>query len=153
MARLGGLTVVLVVGATWRLTLLVVADRITERPRRWLERTGHRTATYVLTPTTDAGYRLWLVRCECRWISDPEHATTNQADADRAWSGHRARTATEGWRYVLTCPWCASWWLGLLVVASALTVGDTTAWQAVAVVLTGSAVTGLLSSLASPGEG
>jgi hypothetical protein len=52
--------------------------------------------------------------------------------------------------YLLSCPWCASIWLGPLVIGTGLAWGDGWFWQLGAGTLTASAVAGWLSSFASP---
>lgn len=95
---LGLLTVLVVVLATYRLTLLIVADNITKRPRRWL--------------------------------------------VDRAPSSRLA--------YFITCPWCTSWWIAILVTWSAMAWGNGWGWQLPAVAMAASGATGFLASYASP---
>jgi len=92
------LTWVLAVGATWRCTLLIVADEIV-RPRR-------------------------------EWAED--------------------RVGTAWFSYLISCPWCMSIWVAPLVVGSGLAWGNGWGWQLATGALTASAVTGFLSSFASP---
>lgn len=92
---------------TYRLTLLVTADEITERPRAWLI---------------------------------------------RAIEGRRKRRKKPKAVYLLSCPWCASFWVSLPVVASALEWGHDYWWLLAAGSLSASAVTGFLASYASPGD-
>lgn len=52
--------------------------------------------------------------------------------------------------YGLTCPWCASVWAAVPVVASGLAWSPGWGWQLAAGALAASAVTGFVSSFASP---
>lgn len=69
------LIVVLLIGATIRLTRLVTTDVILERPRAWIE-----------------------------------------------------RRLNDKLRYLIRCPWCASWWIGLAVFAFGWYGPDAAAW-------------------------
>lgn len=95
------LTVVLMCLATYRLSLLVVADEITEPARDW-----------ILDRVKPTG-----------------------------------RLAT-----LLTCPWCVSAYVGLMVVWTGWNYADRAWWAIPAMTLSASAVTGFLATFASPGD-
>jgi len=61
----------------------------------------------------------------------------------RRWDGGRLE-------YLLSCPWCASVWVGPVVIGSGMAWGDGWAWQLGAGTLGFSALTGWLSAFASP---
>jgi hypothetical protein len=99
------LTVALICLATHRLTILVVEDRITARPRAYLQR------------RTESTY-------------ERRTGTVN----DQEWQSAVA--------YLLSCPWCASIWIGAAVTA--VTAYFTSVPSPVLVWLAASSVTGLL---------
>lgn len=52
--------------------------------------------------------------------------------------------------YLITCPWCSSLHLSILVVWTGLLWSETTWWQLGAGALAASGVTGILANIASP---
>ena len=66
----------------------------------------------------------------------------------RNWAADRIDT--DWFSYWISCNWCSSWWAGIVVVGSGLAWGNGWGWQLAAGALTASAVTGFLSSFASP---
>lgn len=87
------LLVFLLIGATVRLTRLVTADVILEKPRAWVE-----------------------------------------------------RRVGEKLEYLIRCPWCASWWVGLVVFLLGWYAPDTIVWI-VSGALTASLVAGWVATL------
>lgn len=137
----------------YRLTLLVVADVITEPIRdrlvqRWTV-IVHRPVEYVSTSTGE--WRSWECSCGETW-SDAEHPTDNLGG--RYWYDQHYRDAPKErdskLATLITCPWCASMWLAGPVVASAIWWGDGRGWLLAAGTLAASAVTGFLATFASP---
>ena len=107
--------------ATYRLSLLVTHDTLTERPMAalvgWLLRRKHPDS-----PTT-MGQRDVLER----------------RAMDLPWSVK-----------LLDCPWCVSFWLGLAVFGTGWEWGGDWYWMVPAGALAASAVAGLLTDLAHP---
>lgn len=136
--------------AVYRLTLLVVADKITEAARWWAIGLGHR-----LTLTRPSGAVEGT--CSCGWSTRSiivggvgkgwPLATANVEDDHHA---HVAAQVADGWRYLLTCPWCASVWLAGPAVASGLAWSTGWGWQLAAGALAVSGVTGFLARYAAP---
>lgn len=145
-------TLVLAVLAVWSITQLATRDTITARPRRWVRQWVRAAGHEVEASMSQAA-------CRCGWVavntdsrilvSDPDELTGTPREAihltDKATPQSVARSLrdlgdehvdlarardTGGYLYTLvTCPWCVSLYIALLVVASALAWGDGWGWQ------------------------
>jgi hypothetical protein len=113
--------------ATYRIVLLFTHDTITERPVkamwRWLQVRKHPDAP------GDAG-ATWTTKQEAVLLQ-------------RAQDPHVLVKLTE-------CPWCVSFWVGVLVVGSGWLWGDRWWWFVPAGALAASAAAGVLTDLAHP---
>lgn len=67
----------------------------------------------------------------------------------REWLLGRLRPEGQ-WATLLQCPWCVSWWVGLVVCGTGWAFGDRVWWFVPAWALAASAVTGALATHASP---
>jgi hypothetical protein len=141
--------------ATYSLTLLLIFDHVTEPLRAWLRRRGHdldiKPGRQVTTEhkVDIYGNELLYGRCSCgTHLGTAWDRETMEALHDV----HVAQANTGGWRYLIGCPWCASAWIALPVVGSALAWGDGWGWQLPAGVIGLRAATGLLASIAHPPE-
>lgn len=129
---------VLVAGATARLTRLITTDRVPFGPlRAWTMRRPDRTQP---VPTKA---RLRRVRRLLRWIGNhrPIRPLRNRIDALRGSHG----ILDDG----IHCNWCVSVWTAAGLVAAALIVGHTLWFQAACLVLLLSWVTGAINGLAN----
>lgn len=137
----------------YRLTLLVVADKLTA-PLRW-RLIGHGHALR-LTPWSSAKGKNVGASCECgNWTVAYASGVRDDEVDDLLVEPHRAHVALlprdlGGWRYLLTCPWCASIYVAGPVVASGLAWSTGWGWQLTAGALAASAVTGFLARFAAP---
>jgi hypothetical protein len=145
--------------ATYRLTMLIVADELTEPWReRLLDRYIHPTHELTTRPdaqepqyVTGSGYAYSAAcRCGMRW-SGREWADV-MSEANGHVNEHRGEMTTgPRWLILLDCPWCASWWVGLPVAWSGWCFGGRGWWLIPAAALGFSAVTGIIASYAKPG--
>jgi hypothetical protein len=117
-------TVLVALLATYRLTLLVTHDTITEAPVkatvRWLNRRKHPDVAHDAAPAVQLDVLVRRAR-------DP-HVVVKLMD----------------------CPWCVSFWLGLAVFGTAWWYADTWPWWLACGALAGSATAGILTDLAHP---
>jgi hypothetical protein len=142
--------------ATYRLTMLIVADELTEPWReRLLDRYIHPTHELTTLPSRerpeDSAFP-YSAECRCgmRW-SGNEWADV-MAEANGHVNAHRGEQTTgPRWLILLDCPWCASVHIGMIVAWSAWAWGNRWWWVIPAVGLASSAVTGFLATYASPG--
>lgn len=95
LLTLNTLTIILSVVAIYRITALVIDDRVFDRPRDWIHS-----------------------KLSGRWIDIP---------------------------YLITCYWCLSFWVGLVCLPFMLFLPFI--WGPLALVLTASAVSGILSTV------
>lgn len=109
--------------AVARLTRLITADRITERPRNWLV------------------MRMWWRDCSYCHSGTPQEQGNNLR--------LHIRTAEKPLSvYLLTCGWCVSIWVSAAVTLLVVLLGATLPWLYwPAVALAFSHITGLLSKL------
>lgn len=129
--------------ATYSLTLLVVCDKITDRPRQW-----------VLTHISGHG----LVACGHRPYTCGCGFTTELAD-DLLDHVHEARqelvqavpmSKTAALMYLLRCPWCCSLWVAVPVAWSAWCFGGRAWWFIPAAALAFRGFTGAAAQYANP---
>lgn len=168
---MSGLTVVLVLLAVYRGTLLVTSDRITRTPRRrlreWLRRRAHH-----LDSADQDGDGFTRYRCSCGWSVQVVEQTGQVAisypvpegvqipagplnqEIRKAWitgaiAGHQRDADSGRLGYLIECPWCVSIYLGAIgaAVAWAWPHGW---WRWPALALAASAAAGFLSTLAAP---
>lgn len=128
--------------ATYRLTLLVTDDAITEDAREWART---RISGHGLTVVDHGAAAI----CECgdRWggrdqLPMAEHHVRMMRGRTGGWRG-KALT-------LIGCPWCVSIWLGAPVVALGYLADGALWWEGPALFLAVSAVTGLLHRAAHP---
>lgn len=125
--------------ATYRLTLLVTDDAITEDAR---EAARARLSGHAVQRTAAGTWR-----CIC---GEVDRAQPGVAEAHV----HAARAALDGWRgkalTLIGCPWCVSIWLGAPVVALGYVAEGALWWEGPALFLSVSAATGLLHRAAHP---
>lgn len=121
---MSGAQLAVVVLATYRISLLVTHDTLTEgavgATVRWLNRRKH-----------------------------PDVATDAPAPVQLDVLVRRARSPHLGVK-LMDCPWCVSFWIGLAVAGTGWTWGDRWWWFVPAAALAASGVTGILTDLAHP---
>jgi len=125
------------VGAAYRLTMLVVYDRITADVRE-------RALTWITGHGEDHHAPDW--RCRCRAVYDA-HSGLDDHIVDQ-------RSLLDGWRakvaYLVTCPWCVSFYLGQLVLWSGWCFGTRAWWFVPAAGLAASGAVGTWARYARP---
>lgn len=145
----------------YRLTMLVVADELTEPLReRIVTHYVHPAHERVLDVDTfespgivqDPNARRYYQQCRCGVAFTGD----KWSDVASEMNGHlnpRRGEQTEGpkWLLLLECPWCASVHIGIVVMWTAWLWGDRAWWFIPAAGLAASAVTGSLATFASPG--
>lgn len=157
---MSGLVAIVAALAVYRLTMLVVADELTEPVRaRIVGRYVHRVHDDVVRPyAADGPNRDGEFYAECRCGVSWAGPVWSDVIAERNQHHYEAQSEgiemTEGpwWLTFLSCAWCSSWWIGLVVVWSAWCVGDRAWWMVPAGALAASAVTGVVATFAKPGE-
>lgn len=145
------LVAILAALAVYRLTLLVVADVITEPIRdrlveRWTK-VEHRLLTHRVEPSDE--WSAWGCECEETWVSTP----TDTLGGRYHWQRHLETAPKEReskLAYLITCPYCASVWVAFPVVASAIWWGNGWGWLWAAGSLAASGVASFLAEYASP---
>jgi hypothetical protein len=119
-----GPVLVVVLLATYRISLLVTHDTLTERPvkaaQAWLQRRKHPDARDAANPLVHEDVLL-------QRASDP-HLLVKLTD----------------------CPWCVSFWIGAAVAGTGWLWGDRWWWFVPAAALAASALTGVLTDLSHP---
>lgn len=152
-----GLVLLVAFGATYSLTMLVTADRITERPREW-----------VLTKVSGHGYRSRAIKtgevpgavgetlayaCACsRWFDTTGDLLDHVDEARDQLRQEIPQTKLAMWLYLVRCPWCASIYLAGPVLWSAWCFGGRGWWFIPAAALTARAVAGTWATIARPGS-
>lgn len=148
------LTVAVAIAATYSLTLLVVCDKITDRPRQWLltRISGHGFARSGLG--LDAGVSSEPVvgyECACGAVSlSLGDLLDHVHDARERIVQTVPQTKQAMVLYLLRCPWCASVYVGAPVMWSAWCFGTRAWWFIPAATFTARGVTGTWASLANP---
>jgi hypothetical protein len=139
------LTVVVAMLATYSLTLLVVCDKITDRPRQW-----------VLTRISGHGYAgprgaSGIYGCACEtWSESLDDLLDHVHDARQQLVDEIPMSKRAALMYLLRCPWCASCWIAAPVAWSAWCFGDRAWWFVPALALGMRAATGALAQYANP---
>lgn len=152
-----GLVLLVALGATYSMTMLITADRITERPRE-----------SVLTKISGHGYRSRAIKtgtvpaavgqtlayaCTCsRWFDTATDLLDHVSDAREQMRQEIPQTKPALLLYLVRCPWCASVYLAGPVLWSAWCFGDRAWWFIPAAALTARAVAGTWATIARPGS-
>lgn len=156
---MSGLIAVVAALVVYRLTMLVVADEVTE-PLRDRNAVRYVHPVHEVTDWPDgkraieAGSGEYYTSCRCglSW-SGPDWSDVVSELNGHLNDEHRAgieMTKGPRWLILLSCPWCSSWWIGLPVVWSAWCFGDRSWWIVPAGALAASAVTGIIATFAKP---
>lgn len=132
--------------ATWSLTQLATRDKITARPRRavhaWLKSRRHRPA--LLDDGKPSGYV-----CVCDW----DALTLVGGEGDLAYHVALEQARAPGfWYQLVSCPWCVSLEIALLVGTTAWFWGHTAAWSIAAFALAARVVAGAAVVHLGPAE-
>lgn len=143
----------------YRLTMLVVADELTEPWReKIIDRYIHPAHELTHRPEAGApdvisgrGFAFVAVcRCGMSWTGDNWSDVMSEANGHT--NEHRGEQTTgPKWLVLLDCPWCASFWIACPVTWSAWCFGERGWWMVPALAFAGSAVTGIIASYAKPG--
>lgn len=152
-----GLIAVVAALVVYRLTMLVVADEITEPLReRITSKYVHAIHEAIIRPSVadrdPVGEYFAACRCGQSW-SGPDWGDVVSELNGHLNDEHRGgieMTKGPRWLILLSCPWCSSWWIGLPVVWSAWCFGDRSWWMVPAGALAASAVTGIVATFAKP---
>jgi hypothetical protein len=139
-----GLTFLVAALATYSLTLLVVCDKITDRPRQWLltRISGHGYAG-------ESGPGAYLCACGA-WDQSLEALLDHVHDARQQVADEIPMTKRAALLYLLRCPWCASLYVAAPVAWSAWCFGDRAWWFVPALALGMRAATGAMAQYANP---
>lgn len=143
----------------YRVTMLVVADEITEPLRaRIVGRYVHPLHEQIVRPSeaqraTDK-FGLFRGRCRCGvefegrdWV---DVASEINGHTDAANQAGVRMSSGPWWVDVLDCPWCTSAYVAGPVAWSAWCFGDRAWWAVPALTLAFSALTGIVSTYAKP---
>lgn len=156
---MSSLTFVVAALAAYRITMIVVADELTEPIRtRIVGRYVYQLHEQIIRPSAeqaaDDRYGLFRGRCRCGvefegrdWADVASEINGHTNEANRA--GVQMSTGPR-WLILLDCAWCASMWIAVPVGWSAWCFGDRGWWFVPASVLAFSAVTGIISTYAKP---
>lgn len=141
----------------YRLSMLVVADTITEPLRdRIIERYVHPVHELTYRPPPEpfaVPGSEWAYMAECRcgtsWVG--EEWGDVMSPANQHVNEHRGEM-TDGprWLPLLECHWCVSFWLAWPVVWTAWCFGDRAWWFVPSGTFAASAVTGIIATFAKP---
>lgn len=119
--------------AAYRITRLIVADSITEPLRNRI---------LSQWPTDDSVFT-------DEWVTETSGEPTTLHDAPVAWLDGEGwiPTAPSKWGELVTCAWCAGFWVACLVTLAVWAVSDLSLewWVWLALPWASSAITGLLS--------
>lgn len=130
------LSVVLAALATYRFTLLVISDALTEPPREAVIKRAYRRQAKRMNMTLEQ-----LAGAEGVVQADRAHDGWKKIVAD---DDHPPKLA-----YLITCPWCSSFWLAWPIAAGAVWAPTEWWFQAPAGALAFSAAAGFLAHFAS----
>lgn len=155
---MSGLIAIVAALAVYRLTMLVVADEITEPIReRIMARYVHPIHEYTVHPDAQDGPNRdgeFYAECRCgkAWSGPVWSDVISEMNGHLGEERRSGIEMTEGprWIILLSCQWCSSWWIGLPVVWSAWCFGDRSWWMIPAGALAASAVTGIIGTFAKP---
>ena len=146
------LTLLVAVAATYSLTLLVVCDKITERPRQWVLTliSGHGLVDVIDVAGAD---RYWCACSATRGSFDSlDELVDHVHDAREELATAVPQTKRALLLYLVRCPWCASAYVGSVVMWSAWCFGDRAWWFVPAAALAARGVTGTWAKYANPRE-
>jgi hypothetical protein len=150
------LVFVVAAAATYSLTLLVVCDKITDRPRQWLltKISGHGYAgTRVgIDPATDRPGAVVGHSCACglMWHYDVGEVLDHVHDAREEIVQEIPMSKRAALLYLLRCPWCTSMWVSVPVLWSAWCFGIRAWWFVPAAALAARGITGTWAQFANP---
>lgn len=142
------LTVIVAAAATYSLTLLVVCDKITDRPRQWLltRISGHGYIGPVI-----GGYEAPGYGCRCgRRFGRIDETIDHVHDERGAIVDVIPMSKTAALLYLFRCQWCASAWVAAPVAWSAWCFGDRAWWFVPAAALAFRGFTGAAAQYANP---
>lgn len=160
------ITLVVAALACYRLTMLVVADTITQPWRdRITGRYVHPLHEQTWRPIArepfahvragvaddETGRHPFMARCRCgrQWCGEEWSDVASEANDHT--NRHRGETSTgPRWLVLLDCPWCASMWLAAPIAWSAWCFAERAWWAVPAVMLSLSALTGIIATFAKP---
>lgn len=138
--------------AVYRLTLLVTADELTEPLRDWvIDRftvVRHEKVRQVIDPTNRTVE--WECSCGDKW-----DGRQTGADGLVEWNAHlqiAPKRKNEKLEVLITCPWCASMEIGMVYAWVTYNWNEMSWWWWGSATLAASAVTGILSTFAKPGD-
>jgi hypothetical protein len=147
------LTLLVAFLAAYSLTLLIVCDKITDRPRQWVltRISGHGYAGYSGVVLGDGSTGSALYMCTCEDVFDTlgdllEHVH----DERQALAGSVPMSKRAALLYLFRCPWCAGFWVAWPVCWSAWCFGDRSWWFVPMAALASRGVTGALATYANP---
>lgn len=163
MTHMAPLVALVAILATYRLTLLVTADHITEPWRdaiigRYVHRLhdivghgdGRGNEWGTRPPGVPAGQAWSACRCGTTWVSWERGSTDPEAEAIDHVAQHPEHSTGPRWLMLLDCQWCASMWIAAPVAWSAWCFGGRSWWFVPAFMLAASACTGALAQYAKP---
>jgi hypothetical protein len=146
----------------YRLTMLVVADELTEPIReRIVTRYVHPAHERILDVDTfespgivkDPNARRFYQQCRCGLAVTGEKWSDVASEMNGHLNPNRVEMTTgPKWLLLLDCPWCASFWISIPVAWSAWSWGDRGWWFVPTSAFAFSALAGILSTFAKPGS-
>lgn len=141
------LVFVVAAAATYSLTLLVVCDKITDRPRQWLltKISGHGFGGSSLMHTGG----VWVCTCGITAVS-VDDVLDHVHDAREEIIQAIPMSKRAALLYLLRCPWCTSMWVSVPVLWSAWCFGTRAWWFVPAAALAARGITGTWARFANP---
>lgn len=144
------LTLLVAFLAAYSLTLLIVCDKITDRPRQWLltRISGHGYSRRV----SSGGFEHpWFYLCSCdRRFDEIGDLLEHVHEQRQTLAGSVPMTKRAALLYLFRCPWCASLYVSVPVVWSAWCFGDRAWWFIPAAALGLRAAVGAAAQYANP---